>query len=64
MEVVSALLGIARLHFSLYLIHSVYIRWYWSEARLLQTFGFWAIVSIGLINFRKINFLYWLTTHV
>lgn len=62
MEIVSALLGMARLHFSLYLIHSIYVRWYWSESRSIQFYTFWDIVSIfastiiqqlTFINFRN-----------
>ncbi|XP_074598960.1 nose resistant to fluoxetine protein 6-like isoform X2 [Brevipalpus obovatus] len=42
-QIVSFLLGVARLHFSLYLVHALYVRWFWSVSRGLLPYSFFDI---------------------
>lgn len=44
-QIVSLLLGVSRLHFSLYLVHALYVRWFWSVSRGLMPYSFFDIVS-------------------
>uniref|UniRef100_T1K018 Nose resistant-to-fluoxetine protein N-terminal domain-containing protein n=1 Tax=Tetranychus urticae TaxID=32264 RepID=T1K018_TETUR len=34
-HVTSLILGVARMYFSIYLVHSIYVRWYWTSSRQL-----------------------------